>query len=72
MGKLYPTVGPGRRQGQGKHCLLAPALRHGCFLQEGSPMGAESDTPWGTTYSRPRSSAASNLNRRTYDLEGES
>uniref|UniRef100_A0A8C2TBG7 Regulator of G-protein signaling 14 n=1 Tax=Coturnix japonica TaxID=93934 RepID=A0A8C2TBG7_COTJA len=37
---------------------------------EGSPTGAEPDTPWGTTSSRPRSSAASNLNRRTYDLEG--
>lgn len=72
MGKLYPTVGHGRRQRQREHYLLAPVLRHGCFLQEESPMGAEPDTPWGTTSSRPRSSAASNLNRRTYDLEGES
>ncbi|NXJ16656.1 RGS14 protein, partial [Odontophorus gujanensis] len=38
--------------------------------EEGSPTGAEPDTPWGTASSRPRSSAASNLNRRTYDLEG--
>ncbi|XP_009976091.1 PREDICTED: LOW QUALITY PROTEIN: regulator of G-protein signaling 14, partial [Tauraco erythrolophus] len=40
--------------------------------EEGSPTGAEPDTLWETpsSYSRPRSSAAMNLNRRTYDLEG--
>uniref|UniRef100_A0A8B9UFS8 Regulator of G-protein signaling 14 n=1 Tax=Anas zonorhyncha TaxID=75864 RepID=A0A8B9UFS8_9AVES len=40
--------------------------------EEGSPTGAEADAPWGLPSSscRPRSSAATNLNRRTYDLEG--
>ncbi|KAM9226805.1 regulator of G-protein signaling 14 [Leptosomus discolor] len=40
--------------------------------EEGSPTGAESDTLWEmpSSFSRPRSSAATNLNRRTYDLEG--
>ncbi|KFQ40213.1 Regulator of G-protein signaling 14, partial [Mesitornis unicolor] len=44
-----------------------------CSLQEGSPTGAEPDTLWEmpSSFSRPRSSAAANLNRRTYDLEGE-
>ncbi|NXW81069.1 RGS14 protein, partial [Hirundo rustica] len=38
----------------------------------GSPTGAEPDTRWEvpSSFSRPRSSAATNLNRRTYDLEG--
>ena len=41
--------------------------------QEGSPTGAEPDALWEmpSSFSRPRSSAAMNLNRRTYDLEGE-
>ncbi|NWX93921.1 RGS14 protein, partial [Nothoprocta pentlandii] len=40
--------------------------------EEGSPTGAEADTLWEmpSSFSRPRSSAATNLNRRTYDLEG--
>ncbi|NWW45713.1 RGS14 protein, partial [Pedionomus torquatus] len=39
--------------------------------EEGSPTGAEPDTLWEMpSFSRPRSSAAMNLNRRTYDLEG--
>ncbi|NXU20906.1 RGS14 protein, partial [Pardalotus punctatus] len=40
--------------------------------EEGSPTGAEPDTRWEmpSSFSRPRSSAAVNLNRRTYDLEG--
>ncbi|NXC61451.1 RGS14 protein, partial [Aleadryas rufinucha] len=40
--------------------------------QEGSPTGAEPDTRWEvpSSFSRPHSSAAMNLNRRTYDLEG--
>ncbi|KAM6379965.1 regulator of G-protein signaling 14 isoform 1-T1 [Pluvialis apricaria] len=40
--------------------------------EEGSPTGAEPDTLWEipSSFSRPRSSAATNLNRRTYDLEG--
>ncbi|KFR05883.1 Regulator of G-protein signaling 14, partial [Opisthocomus hoazin] len=40
--------------------------------QEGSPTGAEPDALWEmpSSFSRPRSSAAMNLNRRTYDLEG--
>ncbi|NXH13243.1 RGS14 protein, partial [Bucco capensis] len=40
--------------------------------EEGSPTGAEPDTLWemSSSFSRPRSSAATNLNRRTYDLEG--
>ncbi|NXH28656.1 RGS14 protein, partial [Myiagra hebetior] len=40
--------------------------------EEGSPTGAEPDTRWEmpSSFSRPRSSAAMNLNRRTYDLEG--
>ncbi|KAM6122832.1 regulator of G-protein signaling 14 [Phoenicopterus ruber ruber] len=40
--------------------------------EEGSPTGAEPDTLWEmpSSFSRPRSSAAMNLNRRTYDLEG--
>ncbi|NXC77511.1 RGS14 protein, partial [Anhinga anhinga] len=40
--------------------------------KEGSPTGTESDTLWEmpSSFSRPRSSAAMNLNRRTYDLEG--
>lgn len=40
--------------------------------EEGSPTGAEADAPWGMPSSscRSRSSAATNLNRRTYDLEG--
>ncbi|KFW87563.1 Regulator of G-protein signaling 14, partial [Manacus vitellinus] len=44
----------------------------GCSWQEGSPTGAEPDTRWEmpSSFSRPRSSATMNLNRRTYDLEG--
>ncbi|XP_009892055.1 PREDICTED: regulator of G-protein signaling 14 [Charadrius vociferus] len=40
--------------------------------EEGSPTGAEPDTLWEmpSSFPRPRSSAATNLNRRTYDLEG--
>ncbi|XP_065546403.1 regulator of G-protein signaling 14 [Lathamus discolor] len=40
--------------------------------KEGSPTGEEPDTLWemSSSFSRPRSSAATNLNRRTYDLEG--
>ncbi|XP_035415551.1 regulator of G-protein signaling 14 isoform X1 [Cygnus atratus] len=40
--------------------------------EEGSPTGAEADAPWGMPSSscRSRSLAATNLNRRTYDLEG--
>ncbi|XP_048176096.1 regulator of G-protein signaling 14 isoform X2 [Corvus hawaiiensis] len=40
--------------------------------EEGSPTGAEPDTRWEvpSSFSRPRASAAMNLNRRTYDLEG--
>ncbi|XP_010010452.1 PREDICTED: regulator of G-protein signaling 14 [Nestor notabilis] len=40
--------------------------------EEGSPTGEEPDTLWEmpSSFSRPRSSAATNLNRRTYDLEG--
>ncbi|NXT09055.1 RGS14 protein, partial [Prunella fulvescens] len=40
--------------------------------EEGSPAGAEPDTRWEmpSSFSRPHSSAAMNLNRRTYDLEG--
>ncbi|NWI50189.1 RGS14 protein, partial [Calyptomena viridis] len=40
--------------------------------EEGSPTGAEPDMQWEmpSSFSRPRSSAAANLNRRTYDLEG--
>ncbi|NWI15851.1 RGS14 protein, partial [Crypturellus soui] len=40
--------------------------------EEGSPTGTEADTLWEMplSFSRPRSSAATNLNRRTYDLEG--
>ncbi|NXH95625.1 RGS14 protein, partial [Pachycephala philippinensis] len=40
--------------------------------EEGSPTGAEPDTRWEvpSSFSRPHSSAAMNLNRRTYDLEG--
>ncbi|NXI23762.1 RGS14 protein, partial [Sterrhoptilus dennistouni] len=40
--------------------------------RDGSPTGAEPDTRWEvpSSFSRPRSSAAMNLNRRTYDLEG--
>lgn len=51
-----------------------PRAELGCSSQEGSPTGAEADAPWGLPSSscRPRSSAATNLNRRTYDLEGES
>ncbi|XP_064314743.1 regulator of G-protein signaling 14 isoform X2 [Phalacrocorax carbo] len=39
--------------------------------EEGSSTGTESDTLWEMpSFSRPRSAAATNLNRRTYDLEG--
>ncbi|NXY50086.1 RGS14 protein, partial [Ceuthmochares aereus] len=40
--------------------------------EEGSPTAAEPDELWemSSSFSRPRSSAATNLNRRTYDLEG--
>ncbi|NWW63832.1 RGS14 protein, partial [Ifrita kowaldi] len=40
--------------------------------EKGSPTGAEPDTRWEmpSSFSRPQSSAAMNLNRRTYDLEG--
>ncbi|NWX21566.1 RGS14 protein, partial [Aegotheles bennettii] len=40
--------------------------------KEGSPTGAEPDMlcEMPSSFSRPRSSAATNLNRRTYDLEG--
>ncbi|XP_010119875.1 PREDICTED: regulator of G-protein signaling 14-like, partial [Chlamydotis macqueenii] len=42
------------------------------WSEEGSPTGAEPDTLWEmpSSFSRPRSSAAMNLNRRTYDLDG--
>lgn len=42
------------------------------WSEEGSPTGAEPDTRWEgpSSFSRPRCSAAMNLNRRTYDLEG--
>lgn len=51
-----------------------PSAEPGRSPQEGSPTGAEADAPWGMPSSscRSRSSAATNLNRRTYDLEGES
>lgn len=56
-------------------CLLALSLRLGLFTpgQEGSPTGAEPDSLWEmpSSFSRSRASAATNLNRRTYDLEGE-
>ncbi|NWX56052.1 RGS14 protein, partial [Promerops cafer] len=47
----------------------APSLLHS---EEGSPTGAEPDMRWElpSSFSRPQSSAAMNLNRRTYDLEG--
>ncbi|XP_015496931.1 regulator of G-protein signaling 14 isoform X1 [Parus major] len=47
----------------------APSL---LWSEEGSPTGAEPDTRWEvpSSFSRPQSSAAMNLNRRTYDLEG--
>ncbi|NXE29976.1 RGS14 protein, partial [Ardeotis kori] len=50
----------------------SPPQSLGCSSQEGSPTGAEPDTLWEmpSSFSRPRSSAATNLNRRTYDLEG--
>ncbi|XP_074958580.1 regulator of G-protein signaling 14 isoform X1 [Phalacrocorax aristotelis] len=39
--------------------------------EEGSSTGTESGTLWEMpSFSRPRSAAATNLNRRTYDLEG--
>ncbi|NXX85869.1 RGS14 protein, partial [Urocolius indicus] len=38
--------------------------------EEGSPTGAGPDMFWEMPSSRPRTSAATNLNRRTYDLEG--
>ncbi|NXE54278.1 RGS14 protein, partial [Casuarius casuarius] len=40
--------------------------------EEGSPTGTQADGLWEmpSSFSRPRSSAATNLNRRTYDLEG--
>ncbi|NWS65491.1 RGS14 protein, partial [Crotophaga sulcirostris] len=40
--------------------------------EEGSPTAAEPDALWEmpSSFSRPRTSAAMNLNRRTYDLEG--
>ncbi|NXO40875.1 RGS14 protein, partial [Locustella ochotensis] len=47
----------------------APSL---LWSEEGSPTGAGPDTRWEvpSSFSRPQSSAAMNLNRRTYDLEG--
>ncbi|NXP44576.1 RGS14 protein, partial [Heliornis fulica] len=46
----------------------APSPLHS---EEGSPTGAELDSLWEMpSFSRSRSSAATNLNRRTYDLEG--
>ncbi|NXM43315.1 RGS14 protein, partial [Gymnorhina tibicen] len=52
----------------------AEAAAAPCLLrsEEGSPTGAEPDTRWEvpSSFSRPQSSAAMNLNRRTYDLEG--
>ncbi|NXR46934.1 RGS14 protein, partial [Hippolais icterina] len=47
----------------------APSL---LWSEEGSPTGAEPDTRWEvpSSFSRAQSSAAMNLNRRTYDLEG--
>ncbi|NWT90923.1 RGS14 protein, partial [Lanius ludovicianus] len=47
----------------------APSL---LWSEEESPRGAEPDTRWEvpSSFSRPQSSAAMNLNRRTYDLEG--
>ncbi|NWU33053.1 RGS14 protein, partial [Hylia prasina] len=42
------------------------------WSEEESPTGAEPNTRWEvpSSFSRPQSSAAMNLNRRTYDLEG--
>ncbi|KFR05099.1 Regulator of G-protein signaling 14, partial [Nipponia nippon] len=57
----------------GKAAASLPRRRSlGCSSQEGSPTGAEADTLWEmpSSFSRSRSSAATNLNRRTYDLEG--
>ncbi|KFM11947.1 Regulator of G-protein signaling 14, partial [Aptenodytes forsteri] len=52
--------------------VSSPPSCLGCSLQEGSLTGAEPDTLWEmpSSFSRPQSSAAMNLNRRTYDLEG--
>ncbi|NXC37223.1 RGS14 protein, partial [Campylorhamphus procurvoides] len=52
-------------------CAEAAAAPSPLRSEEGSPTGAEPDTRWDLpSFSRPRSSAAVNLNRRTYDLEG--
>ncbi|KFV70506.1 Regulator of G-protein signaling 14, partial [Dryobates pubescens] len=52
--------------------VLETPAGHGCSSQEGSPTETEPDTLWEmpSSSSQPRSSAAMNLNRRTYDLEG--
>ncbi|NWZ84300.1 RGS14 protein, partial [Poecile atricapillus] len=73
--KLVLETPAGARQWEGDGDTAqgsAASLPHGCSLQEGSPTEAEPDTRWEvpSSSSRPQSSAAMNLNRRTYDLEG--
>ncbi|XP_051487484.1 regulator of G-protein signaling 14 isoform X2 [Apus apus] len=68
--KLILETPAGMRLMESAEAAAAPSpLRS----EEGSPTGAESDAldemP-SSSSSRPRSSAAANLNRRTYDLEG--
>ncbi|NXS33815.1 RGS14 protein, partial [Pomatostomus ruficeps] len=65
--KLVLETPAGVRVMEGAEAAAAPSLLRS---EEGSPTGA--DTRWEvpSSFSRPQSSAAMNLNRRTYDLEG--
>ncbi|XP_030314903.1 regulator of G-protein signaling 14 isoform X3 [Calypte anna] len=67
--KLILETPAGMRVMESAEAAAAPSL---FWTQEGSPTGAESDMlcEMPSSFSRPRSSAATNLNRRTYDLEG--
>ncbi|NXL64770.1 RGS14 protein, partial [Chordeiles acutipennis] len=80
LDKLVSTVGgqklvletPAGKVSGGPSCIPSPRSCLGCSLGGGSPTGAEPDTLWegGASFSRPRSSAATNGGGRTYDLEG--
>ncbi|NXO95775.1 RGS14 protein, partial [Certhia brachydactyla] len=67
--KLVLETRVGARVMGSAEAAAAPSLLRS---EEGSPTGAEPDTRWDmpSSFSRPQSSAAMNLNRRTYDLEG--
>ncbi|KAM9373237.1 regulator of G-protein signaling 14 [Phaethornis superciliosus] len=67
--KLILEMPAGMRVVERAEAAAAPSL---LWTQEGSSTGADHDMlcEMPSSFSRPHSSAATNLNRRTYDLEG--